>query len=181
MRWWRRRPCWRSGSRLDGRWRGSGVLATTLGLGTLAYTVASVLANGSSEPSRVLAWAMTYAHRGHWWSLDLGRNLLLDAVRCATFSWRNRRFCRRRCTGWRRAAFLLAGSLALGNRWRCRLGDPLSGASGRKLDPRGRGIRRSRYWFTPRRPASFGAPMGSLWTRARLPHRPVGACRPARL
>jgi hypothetical protein len=150
------------------RWQGIGVyLATTLGLGTLAYTVASVLANGSSEPSRVLAWAMTYAHRGHWWSLDLGRNLLLDARALRHVFVAQPALAGGDAPAGGDLLFLLAGSLAAGGavvavawgaiRYLARVGES---------DPRGRGIRRSRYWFTPRRPASFDAPVGSLWTRA---------------
>ena len=104
-------------------------LATTLGLGTLAYTVASGLANGSGAPSRVLAWAMTYAHRGHCGAWICATCCWMP-VRCATFSWRTGA-CRRRRTGRRRLAFS-AGGLAgrRGGDCRYRLGNaPPPGAS----------------------------------------------------
>lgn len=150
------------------RWQGIGVyLATTLGLGTLAYTVASGLANGSGAPSRVLAWAMTYAHRGHWWSLDLGRNLLLDAHALRHVFAAQPAFAGGAAPAGGELLVRLVGSLAAGGAIAAIAWGMLHRlARASERDPRLRGIRRSRYWFTPRRPADFDAPMGSLWDRA---------------
>ena len=52
-----------------------GAMGALLGM---AYGAAAYLAAGAIGPAAILRWALTYAHEGRWWSLDVLHNLAAD-------------------------------------------------------------------------------------------------------